>query len=118
MPQSIDLTEGESLLVSLANRVDEDSRKEIIAAYDMLRFVKVFEDGDEVSVYYALFSNDLNIRLTARKLYMHRNTLIYRLNKLKAATGVDITTFSGAIIFIILHCFYMSGRGRTKERHG
>lgn len=118
MPQSTPLTEGEILLVSLAQHVGEESRKEIIAGYDILRFAKVFEDAEALSVYYALFANDLNIRRTAQQLYMHRNTLIYRLNKLKAATGVDVTTLSGAIIFIILHCFYMTGRGGRKEQNG
>lgn len=118
MHRSLRLTKGEGLLVALVNSVDEEARKGIIADYDLLPFAKVFEDAEAVSVYYALFENDLNIKLTAQKLYMHRNTLIYRLNKLKAATGLDITTFSGAITFIVLHCFYMSGRGDAKERHG
>ncbi len=102
------------MITELANHVDEEGRKRILMRYDLLRFAKVFEDAEVVKVCYSLFENDLNVKLTAQKLYMHRNTLIYRLNKLKNVVGLDLTTFSDAIIFIILHCFYVSKRGTGK----
>lgn len=114
MPRSICLTAGESMIIELANHVDEEGRKRILMRYDVLRFAKVFEDAEVVSVCYCLFENDLNVKQTAQKLYMHRNTLIYRLKKLKCDVGLDITTFSDAVIFIILHCFYVSKRGTSK----
>lgn len=106
--------EGINALRELANSVDDEGRKRILARYDLFRFARAFEDGEVVTVCYCLFENDLNVRLTARKLYMHRNTLIYRLRKLKNDIGLDVTTFSGAITFIVLHCFYKSGRGAQK----
>ena len=117
MPKSISLTAGESMIIELANHVEEEGRKNILMRYDLLRFAKVFEDAEAVSVCYCLFENDLNVKLTAQKLYMHRNTLIYRLNKLKNIVGLDLTTFSDAVIFIILHCFYVSKRGTSKFFH-
>ncbi|GAA0181597.1 PucR family transcriptional regulator [Clostridium sediminicola] len=44
---------------------------------------------------------DLNISITAKKLYIHRNTLIYRLDKIKKETGFDIRNFKEATVFII-----------------
>ena len=43
------------------------------------------------------FENNLNITETANQLFIHRNTLIYRLNKLESITGYDIRKFNDAI---------------------
>ncbi len=45
------------------------------------------------------FENNLNVSETARKLYVHRNTLVYRLDKIQKITGMDLRTFDHAIIF-------------------
>ena len=47
------------------------------------------------------YDNNLNVSETARQLYVHRNTLVYRIEKLKAATGLDIRTFDDALTFKI-----------------
>ncbi len=47
----------------------------------------------------AFFENGMNISDTARKLFVHRNTLIYRLEKLYRATGLDIRRFEDAMTF-------------------
>ncbi len=47
------------------------------------------------------FKNNLNISETSRKLFIHRNTLIYRLEKIKNLTGLDLKIFDDAIIFKI-----------------
>lgn len=46
--------------------------------------------------------NNLNISDTARKLYVHRNTLIYRLNKIQNITGLDLRSFKDAVNFNML----------------
>ena len=45
------------------------------------------------------FENNLNVSETSRKLFVHRNTLVYRLEKIKKLTGLDIREFDHAIIF-------------------
>lgn len=47
------------------------------------------------------FDNSLNVSETARQLYIHRNTLVYRLEKVNKATGLDLRVFEDAITFEI-----------------
>jgi carbohydrate diacid regulator len=46
--------------------------------------------------------NNLNVSETARGLFLHRNTLIYRLDKIENATGLDIRKFSDAVTFRLI----------------
>ena len=64
--------------------------------------VKV-EDLDEemLATINKFFQNSLNISETSRQLYIHRNTLVYRLDKLLKTTGLDIRVFDDAITFKI-----------------
>jgi len=45
------------------------------------------------------FENNLNVSETSRKLFVHRNTLVYRLEKIKKLTGLDLRDFEDAIVF-------------------
>ena len=45
------------------------------------------------------FENNLNVSETSRQLYVHRNTLVYRLDKIQKITGLDLRVFDQAIIF-------------------
>lgn len=47
------------------------------------------------------FENNLNVSETSRKLFVHRNTLVYRLEKIKKITGLDLRQFDHAIVFKI-----------------
>ncbi len=67
---------------------------------------EVFEDEDMLSTAEAFLQSSLNVSETSRNLYMHRNTLLYRLDKIEKATGLNIRQFSDAVSFrvlIILH---------------
>ena len=44
------------------------------------------------------FENNLNVSETSRKLFVHRNTLVYRLEKIKKLTGLDLREFDNAIV--------------------
>ena len=46
----------------------------------------------------AMFENDLNISMTAKNTYMHRNTVNYKLEQIKDETGLDIRRFKDAVI--------------------
>ena len=47
------------------------------------------------------FENSLNVSETSRQLFIHRNTLVYRLDKLQKTTGLDLRVFEDAITFRI-----------------
>ena len=59
------------------------------------------------------FENNLNVSETARKLFVHRNTLVYRLEKIKKLTGLDLREFDDAITFkvAIMVKKYLVSRG-------
>ena len=50
---------------------------------------------------YKFFDNNLNVSETARQLYIHRNTLVYRLEKIQKSTGLDVRVFDDALTFKI-----------------
>jgi len=72
-------------------------------------FLKEVFDGDvagqfeeeELTTVYTFFDNNLNISETARQLYVHRNTLVYRLEKIQKKTGLDVRVFEDALTFKI-----------------
>ena len=66
----------------------------------------VFSDADMLETAEKFLENNLNVSETARKLYMHRNTLTYRLDKIERATGLDIRNFSDAITFRLCGLLY------------
>ena len=59
-----------------------------------------FEEEELITVY-TFFDNNLNISETARQLYVHRNTLVYRLEKIQKRTGLDVRVFEDALTFKI-----------------
>ena len=58
-------------------------------------------DDETLATVNKFFEDNLNVSKTSRDLYIHRNTLVYRLEKLKNVTGLDIQTFDDAITFQI-----------------
>ena len=56
-------------------------------------------DQETLFTIYKFFENNLNVSETARKLFVHRNTLVYRLEKIKKLTGLDLREFDDAITF-------------------
>lgn len=56
-------------------------------------------DAETIHTIQKFFENNLNVSETSRQLYVHRNTLVYRLDKIQKETGLDIRKFDDAIIF-------------------
>jgi carbohydrate diacid regulator len=78
----------------------------------------IFEELDEETMLTIrhFFENDLNISETARQLFIHRNTLVYRLEKLQKTTGLDIRKFDEAMTFKIAMMVYdYVNHMRTRE---
>lgn len=69
---------------------------------------EIFKDGasfdiddETLTTVNKFFENNLNVSETSRQLFVHRNTLVYRLEKLEKATGLDVRTFDDALTFKI-----------------
>ena len=58
-------------------------------------------DDETLTTINKFFENSLNVSETSRQLYIHRNTLVYRLDKLEKSTGLDLRVFEDAITFKI-----------------
>lgn len=60
------------------------------------------EFKDLINTLYVFFDNDLNLAKAARELFIHRNTLIYRLNRIKIITGFDPNNFKDAMTLYLI----------------
>jgi carbohydrate diacid regulator len=58
-------------------------------------------DEETLSTLNHFFDNNLNVSETSRQLFIHRNTLVYRLEKLEKVTGLDVRSFDDAMTFKI-----------------
>ena len=69
-------------------------------------------DEETLSTINKFFENSLNVSETSRQLYIHRNTLVYRLDKLQKQTGLDLRVFEDAItlkiaLMVVKYMSYM-----------
>lgn len=69
----------------------------------LLQTEKLHLDQDLLDTAIEFFQNDLNVTETSNRLYIHRNTMLYRLGKIKSMTGYDIRSFSEAVNFYLLY---------------
>ncbi|MCM1135730.1 MAG: helix-turn-helix domain-containing protein [Clostridium sp.] len=63
-------------------------------------------DEEIVTTVNKFFENNLNVSETSRQLFVHRNTLVYRVEKLQRSTGLDVRTFDDALTFKIAMMVY------------
>jgi len=68
--------------------------------------VKLFQEPQMLDFCVGFFKHGLNASAAAKKMFMHRNTLNYRLKKIEKATGLDLKKFEDAFIFKILLNLY------------
>ena len=79
-----------------------------MSSEDYFELKEIFEnkspddfDEETLTTIDKFFENSLNVSETSRQLYIHRNTLVYRLDKLQKSTGLDLRVFEDAITFKI-----------------
>ena len=63
---------------------------------------ELLKDEDMVNTAEEFLENNLNVSETSRNLYMHRNTLMYRLDKIERVTGLNLRKFSDAVTFRVI----------------
>ena len=84
---------------------------------EMLQGFSINDIDDEMfTTVMKFFDNDLNVSETSRELYIHRNTLVYRLDKLQKLTQLDLRKFGDAITFKITLMVnkYLQYRGKQQ----
>ena len=91
--------------VMLAKILEDNSPSKIREYYSALLSggeEELLSDEELMLTGDAFLSNNLNVSETSREMYIHRNTLIYRIDKIERLTGLDIRKFSDALNFRIL----------------
>jgi len=81
-------------LLFLRNNLVDDNFKAIMKDKDMVNCIEEF------------FKYDLNVAETSRNSYLHRNTLLYRIDKINHLTGLNLKSFDDAVAFKILMQVY------------
>jgi|GEM_PF-4906290 carbohydrate diacid regulator len=69
-------------------------------------YADLFGDNETVATLDIFFANDCNVSETAKKLFIHRNTLLYRLDKIKQESGLDVRSFNDAVLARIMLLLY------------
>ncbi|NME82983.1 helix-turn-helix domain-containing protein [Clostridium sp. SM-530-WT-3G] len=101
------LDENSLIFEKFMDGLDENIKKSIALSFDE-GFSKF--DNDMIKTIDVFFELDLNLSEAAKSLYVHRNTLIYRLDKIQKYTKYDIRKFKDAVIFKIAFSIW-------KQRH-
>ena len=96
----------EYLLVKMLEDVPRTRLEEYMMQFRLKDIEEVFGDREMTATAEAFLECDLNISETSRRLYMHRNTLMYRLDKIERVTGLNIRKFSDAVTFRVLSVLY------------
>jgi len=91
-------------LERLLNGIPESVRNRFVE--EMVGRPDLLGDPETVSTLDAFFSMDCNVSETAKKLFIHRNTLLYRLDKIKQEAGLDVRSFNDAVLVRILLLLY------------
>lgn len=105
----------EFLLVKMLEEIPLLRRKEYLREFLSDGAREILEDNELLDMVEEFFSNNLNLSETARKLFMHRNTLSYRLDKIERETGLDIRRYSDAISFRVLTNLYQLQKAGKEE---
>ena len=92
----------EYLLVRMLEDVPRSRLEEYMTQFRIGGIGEVFGDEELYETADAFLESSLNLSETSRQLFMHRNTLMYRLDKIERITGLNIRKFSDAVTFRIL----------------
>lgn len=92
----------EFLLVRMLEDLPEGKLSEYLSILLEGEAKELLKDEDILGTAEEFLENSLNVSETSRNLYMHRNTLMYRLDKIERVTGLNLRKFSDAVSFRII----------------
>ena len=107
-----------TLLGSLLANLDQDSLGSVNNMLEDEKVKKFFNDEELTYTVEVFFANNLNIIKASEKLIVHRNTLIYRIEKIKKMLGLDIREFEDAVTLqtlLILKQFEVKRKRRANK---
>lgn len=93
-------------LYAVLDGITEEERDRLYKEYGVEQMAEIFSNEETMKTVDCFLENGMNVCLAARKLYMHRNTLNYRLNKILRVCGLDLRVFDMAVTFRILRVLY------------
>ena len=96
----------EYLLVRMLEDLPRSRLQDYVEQFRIGGAEEIFGDEEMTATAEAFLESSLNISETSRTLYLHRNTLMYRLDKIERATGLNIRKFSDAVTFRVITILY------------
>ena len=88
------------------SHLNPDEKAEIVEKFLTPDAIMVLKDNELVDSVNAFFKNNLNISETSRNAFLHRNTLLYRIEKIHKITGLNVRNFEDALYFKLLTIIY------------
>ena len=92
-------------LINCFSETNYESYKKVI---DHANIQMILNDEELMSTIFSFFENSLNTSVTSAKTFMHRNTLIYRIEKIEKITGLNIRNLNDAASFMFIKAIYDS----------
>ena len=93
----------EKFIDTAINMYTPDQRAWLYHKFISSEILEVLKDDELYVCIDAFFRNDLNLAETSRNAFLHRNTLLYRIDKIQKLTGLNIRKFDDAMLFL-LYC--------------
>ena len=93
-------------LYAILDGISQEERERLYSEYGVDSMADIFSNEELMRTVDCFLQNGMNVCLASRKLYMHRNTLMYRLNKIRRVCGLDLRIFDMAVTFKILRVLY------------
>lgn len=105
-----------SLCKTIVSVLNPDEQALISEKFLSPEIVSVMKDKELIECINAFFKNNLNISETSRNAFLHRNTLLYRIDKIHKITGLNIRNFEDAMSFKILTIVYDKATERLGQK--
>ncbi|MBQ4542068.1 MAG: helix-turn-helix domain-containing protein [Clostridia bacterium] len=96
--------------------LNPDEQADICERFLKPEIISVMKDQELIECINAFFKNNLNISETSRNAFLHRNTLLYRIEKIYKITGLNIRNFEEAMSFRLLTIVYDKMRERIGRK--
>lgn len=106
-----------TLLGKLLQNLDEQSLGSVSNMLSDSNVKKFFADSELLTTVEFFFKNNLNITKASKEASLHRNTLIYRLEKIKKMIGLDIRDFEDAVTLEVLMILKKLEQKRKRRTH-